>query len=135
MSSILASAVGLLTCAVLIFPAVLMGLRPSASRILAPLCAGLVVGIALTQTGMFDRSLLGSAGITIPSGADGNRCNQIMSLLSQNSVLLQPVGPQGLVVRSEVWDQFPQPVKQAVLDCARRQIGGNSAAGVKVIRR
>lgn len=135
MSPIVASAIALCICAVFIFPALWMSVRPSGSRLLAPFSVAAIVGLALLQTGTFDRSSLASIDKAVPSDGDRSRCTQIMSLLGQNSVLLQPVGPEGLVVRGELWDQFPQPVKQAVLECARRLTHRDDAADVKVTKR
>jgi hypothetical protein len=95
----------------------------------------LVVGIALVESGTFDRAPLKNVGLAMATDSQGSRCRQIMNLLIQNSVLVQQPGPEGLIVHGQLWDQFPEPVKQAVLVCAQRPTGVSTTEEVKVIRR
>jgi hypothetical protein len=135
MSPILASAIALLICVAFMLPTIWMGLGGAGARILAPLSMALVVGIALVESGTFDRAPLKSVGLAMATETQGSRCRRIMNLLIQHSVLVQQPGPEGLIVRGQLWDQFPEPVRQAVLMCAQRPTGASAAGEVKVIRR
>ena len=112
-----------------------MGVSPASARFLAPLSVFLVTAICVLQSGAFDRSSLKHISQTIPAQSEEGRCRQIVDLLVQNSVLLKEPSREGLIVRGELWDKFPQPVKDAVLACAQGPTGASNPDEIKIIRR
>lgn len=130
-----ATSIALVLFALGLAPVVWLAMRPASIRWLGPLCGALVVGTVFYQTGLFRDGALASTEVSHLVRADTpeSRCQQVIEVLTENQILLEPPGNEGLVVRADLWDQLPQPVREAVLSCAQFTL---SAEGdVPVIRR
>ena len=133
----MATFVALLIYAGGLVPVTWLAWRPSSAGRLFPVLAALIVGLAFLQTGVFRASSLASTDVAhfVRADTPENRCQQVFAVLTDNGVLLQDPGPEGLVVRGASWDQLPQPVREGVTACAQAALSVESAEDINIVRR
>ena len=138
MSPVYATFAALLIYALGLVPFLWMAVRAGSGRWLGGLCGALILGIALVQTGIFQRDSLAPVNVVglAGAGATAGRCQQVFDVLLDAGVLLERPGPRTLVVRGDAWAQLGPPVRDAVMACARDASGTENAnSEIEVIER
>lgn len=121
------------------FPVALIAFAGRTSGLLAPVAVAVTVGavsIGFIQTGLLGFGSLAPTNVArlLPTQPFANRCEETFDVLREAGVVLAAPTAEGLVVRSESWDQLPQQVQEAVLACTI-MMAAPTAEQIPLIRR
>lgn len=96
--------------------------RPRAMAAIAGIYGAVILGVAVYQTGFF-AGQTAAAQLPPPSSlpsASNRQCREIMTLLTQNRVILEEPRGDRLVVARAAWEQLPEPVRDQIVVCAEQ---------------
>jgi hypothetical protein len=120
MSTEIASILALIIYALGVIPVASLGWSVGGMAKVGGAFALLLLGFAFTQTGLFQRGSLARSDVAglIPVTTDTSRCKELFRLLDQAGVTVNRAN--ALDVPTQLWDQMPKPIRDAITECAAR---------------